>query len=74
LINKIPTLILGMDVSHGPPGRADVPSVAAVLITCLFLCMFIVSGYLRIWLFICLLSRSLLQGCWFKMLALNLKV
>lgn len=31
LINKIPTLILGMDVSHGPPGRADVPSVAAVV-------------------------------------------
>ncbi|KAL1205751.1 Protein argonaute 6 [Cardamine amara subsp. amara] len=31
LINKIPTLILGMDVSHGPPGRANVPSVAAVV-------------------------------------------
>ncbi|VVB07350.1 unnamed protein product [Arabis nemorensis] len=31
LINKIPTLILGMDVSHGSPGRADVPSVAAVV-------------------------------------------
>ncbi|KAH0932582.1 hypothetical protein HID58_009699, partial [Brassica napus] len=32
LINKIPTLILGMDVSHGSPGRADVPSIAAVLL------------------------------------------
>ncbi|KAG5411360.1 hypothetical protein IGI04_007679 [Brassica rapa subsp. trilocularis] len=32
LINKIPTLIMGMDVSHGSPGRADVPSVAAVLL------------------------------------------
>uniref|UniRef100_A0A1J3JUX0 Protein argonaute 6 n=5 Tax=Noccaea caerulescens TaxID=107243 RepID=A0A1J3JUX0_NOCCA len=31
LINKIPTLILGMDVSHGSPGRSDVPSVAAVV-------------------------------------------
>ncbi|CAH2059701.1 unnamed protein product [Thlaspi arvense] len=31
LINKIPTLILGMDVSHGSPGRANVPSVAAVV-------------------------------------------
>ncbi|ESQ51884.1 hypothetical protein EUTSA_v10016224mg [Eutrema salsugineum] len=31
LINKIPTLILGMDVSHGSPGRASVPSIAAVV-------------------------------------------
>ncbi|KAH0889398.1 hypothetical protein HID58_051827, partial [Brassica napus] len=38
LINKIPTLILGMDVSHGSPGRADVPSVAAVLQHSYFSC------------------------------------
>nr|XP_023881007.1 protein argonaute 16 [Quercus suber] len=31
LINDTPTLILGMDVSHGSPGRSDVPSVAAVV-------------------------------------------
>lgn len=31
LINDIPTMILGMDVSHGSPGRSDVPSVAAVI-------------------------------------------
>ncbi|CAN8247740.1 unnamed protein product [Cochlearia groenlandica] len=31
LINKIPTLILGMDVSHGSPDRANVPSIAAVV-------------------------------------------
>ncbi|KAH7672237.1 eukaryotic translation initiation factor 2C protein [Dioscorea alata] len=31
LINNIPTIILGMDVSHGSPGRADVPSIAAVV-------------------------------------------
>ncbi|XP_034705254.1 protein argonaute 4A-like [Vitis riparia] len=31
LISTIPTLILGMDVSHGSPGRADVPSIAAVV-------------------------------------------
>ncbi|KAF6151925.1 hypothetical protein GIB67_010499 [Kingdonia uniflora] len=31
LISKAPTLILGMDVSHGSPGQADVPSVAAVV-------------------------------------------
>ncbi|KAL0751276.1 hypothetical protein Bca101_033279 [Brassica carinata] len=38
LINKIPTLIMGMDVSHGSPGRADVPSVAAVLLYSYFAC------------------------------------
>jgi eukaryotic translation initiation factor 2C len=30
LLSKTPTIILGMDVSHGSPGRDDVPSVAAV--------------------------------------------
>lgn len=29
LISKVPTIIIGMDVSHGSPGR-DVPSIAAV--------------------------------------------
>ncbi|KAM5551204.1 protein argonaute 4A-like [Rosa sericea] len=31
LVSKSPTLILGMDVSHGSPGRSDVPSIAAVV-------------------------------------------
>lgn len=31
LISRVPTLIVGMDVSHGSPGRADAPSVAAVV-------------------------------------------
>ncbi|BFG20789.1 hypothetical protein CerSpe_070630 [Prunus speciosa] len=31
LVSKCPTLILGMDVSHGSPGRSDVPSIAAVV-------------------------------------------
>ncbi|KDP30816.1 hypothetical protein JCGZ_13759 [Jatropha curcas] len=31
LVMHIPTMILGMDVSHGSPGRADIPSVAAVV-------------------------------------------
>ncbi|KAH7846364.1 hypothetical protein Vadar_013047 [Vaccinium darrowii] len=31
LIRDTPTMILGMDVSHGSPGRSDVPSVAAVV-------------------------------------------
>lgn len=30
VVTQIPTLILGMDVSHGSPGRADIPSIAAV--------------------------------------------
>ncbi|PPR83820.1 hypothetical protein GOBAR_AA36891 [Gossypium barbadense] len=31
LLKDTPTLILGMDVSHGSPGRSDVPSIAAVV-------------------------------------------
>ncbi|KAL3349324.1 hypothetical protein AABB24_022451 [Solanum stoloniferum] len=30
-ISKVPTIIIGMDVSHGSPGRADAPSIAAVV-------------------------------------------
>ncbi|GAB4859397.1 hypothetical protein Ancab_010860 [Ancistrocladus abbreviatus] len=30
-IKDIPTMILGMDVSHGPPGRSDTPSIASVV-------------------------------------------
>ncbi|XP_074321214.1 protein argonaute 4A-like isoform X2 [Silene latifolia] len=31
LVSGVPTLIIGMDVSHGSPGRADIPSIAAVV-------------------------------------------
>ncbi|XP_037412673.1 protein argonaute 4A isoform X1 [Triticum dicoccoides] len=31
LVSKVPTLILGMDVSHGSPGQSDIPSIAAVV-------------------------------------------
>ena len=31
IIRDSPTMILGMDVSHGSPGQSDVPSIAAVL-------------------------------------------
>ncbi|XP_074358514.1 protein argonaute 16-like [Apium graveolens] len=31
VINDTPTMILGMDVSHGSPGQSDVPSITAVV-------------------------------------------
>ncbi|KAF8008168.1 hypothetical protein BT93_K1988 [Corymbia citriodora subsp. variegata] len=31
IIKDTPTMILGMDVSHGSPGRSDMPSIAAVV-------------------------------------------
>ncbi|KAL8246612.1 hypothetical protein R6Q59_007828 [Mikania micrantha] len=31
LVSHTPTIIFGMDVSHGAPGRSDVPSIAAVV-------------------------------------------
>ncbi|KAL1225888.1 Protein argonaute 4 [Cardamine amara subsp. amara] len=31
VISKVPTIVLGMDVSHGSPGQSDVPSIAAVV-------------------------------------------
>ncbi|XP_078152183.1 protein argonaute 4B-like [Carex rostrata] len=31
LVSKVPTIILGMDVSHGSPGQSDRPSIAAVV-------------------------------------------
>ncbi|MCD7465547.1 Protein argonaute 4A [Datura stramonium] len=30
-VSQVPTIIIGMDVSHGSPGQADVPSIAAVV-------------------------------------------
>lgn len=33
LISKVPTMILGIDVSHGSPGQSGVPSIAAVSMT-----------------------------------------
>ncbi|XP_057981140.1 protein argonaute 4B-like, partial [Malania oleifera] len=31
LVSRTPTLVIGMDVSHGSPGRSDMPSIAAVV-------------------------------------------
>ncbi|KAK2971923.1 hypothetical protein RJ640_011704 [Escallonia rubra] len=31
MVSKSPTIILGMDVSHGSPGQSDIPSIAAVV-------------------------------------------
>lgn len=32
LVSKTPTIIFGMDVSHGSPGQSDLPSISAVTI------------------------------------------
>jgi eukaryotic translation initiation factor 2C len=40
LVSKSPTIILGMDVSHGSPGQSDVPSIAAVSMLCSFRVIF----------------------------------
>ncbi|KAK6925512.1 LOW QUALITY PROTEIN: Argonaute linker 2 domain, partial [Dillenia turbinata] len=29
VVSKVPTIVLGMDVSHGSPGQSDMPSIAA---------------------------------------------
>ncbi|MFS8009293.1 putative post-transcriptional gene silencing PAZ-Argonaute family [Helianthus anomalus] len=31
LVSRIPMIIFGMDVYHAPPGRSDIPSIAAVV-------------------------------------------
>ncbi|KAK3010746.1 hypothetical protein RJ639_011299 [Escallonia herrerae] len=31
VVSRVPTIIIGMDVSHGSPGRSDIPSIAAVV-------------------------------------------
>ncbi|KAK4492323.1 hypothetical protein RD792_003126 [Penstemon davidsonii] len=31
MVSRVPTIIVGMDVSHGSPGQSDVPSIAAVV-------------------------------------------
>ncbi|GJR72715.1 argonaute 4A-like protein [Tanacetum coccineum] len=35
LVSRTPTIIFGMDVSHGSPGRSDVPSIAAIRVVLL---------------------------------------
>lgn len=45
LIKDTPTMILGMDVSHGSPGQSDIPSIAAVslFMFCFFPPIFVVN-------------------------------
>lgn len=40
LFTNKPTIIFGMDVSHGSPGQSGVPSIAAVTFPLLHLCFF----------------------------------
>lgn len=44
IVSKAPTIILGMDVSHGSPGQSDIPSIAAVI---LILHFSVLSLYLK---------------------------
>lgn len=44
IVSSSPTLILGMDVSHGQPGQSDVPSIAAVTLLIVFsVCFFVLK-------------------------------
>lgn len=45
-VSEAPTLIIGMDVSHGSPGRADVPSIAAVRV--MFFSVFVVQLFIKV--------------------------
>ena len=56
LVSKAPTIILGMDVSHGSPGQSDIPSIAAVTFACFVI--FNKNGKLQNALFICFLSTG----------------
>ncbi|KAK4779556.1 hypothetical protein SAY87_015662 [Trapa incisa] len=31
MVSKVPTILIGMDVSHGSPGQSSIPSIAAVV-------------------------------------------
>jgi hypothetical protein len=44
IVSKAPTLILGMDVSHGSPGQTDIPSIAAVSDITVVCSQYIVCG------------------------------
>lgn len=58
IVSKVPTLILGMDVSHGSPGQSDVPSIAAVNDKWTFFCVLLKNHASK--LFVCVyLSKFL---------------
>lgn len=50
LVSNTPTIILGMDVSHGSPGQSDIPSIAAVYLLTNAL-VFFLALQLNPWLF-----------------------
>jgi hypothetical protein len=87
LIKDTPTMILGMDVSHGSPGRSDIPSTAAVRLFFFFISpIFVVSNQtqcyvilaiqpvLYFWSSLQLILVMLDLGCWISMLASNFEI
>ena len=48
LFSKIPTVVIGMDVSHGSQGQSDAPSIVAVWYNFRFSCHYILSVILTI--------------------------
>lgn len=65
LVSKVPTIILGMDVSHGSPGQSDIPSIAAV---CSSLTLITFYSQLLKRISFCIIAWS---GCKFKAMAFN---
>jgi hypothetical protein len=62
LIKDTPTMILGMDVSHGSPGRSDIPSIAAVRLFFFFLSpIFVVNNQTQWYIFLAI--QPLLYFC-----------
>jgi hypothetical protein len=79
LFSKIPTLVIGMDVSHGSQGQSEAPSIAAVWYNFRFSCHYILSVILtistqclpNIFNHILHLHMVYYSGCELKMLASN---
>lgn len=82
LFSKIPTLVIGMDVSHGSQGQSEALSIAAIWYNFRFSCHYILSVILtistqclpNIFNHILHLHMVYYSGCELKMLASNLSL